>query len=823
MTNNDKNRKQTKQEFGFQSDLMMDSMLAKWYQSEQDAEQFWNGVSDRIEGRTESTLTTLLDSADMETSSSRRSLNLERFQVGLLAASLLVGGFTYLLIHRLDPPVPDVAQVNVSNSADEVSAELLMELDSSVASSSISELQADSECDLLIAEPVELFELTESEVNDRLLIAGNIDIPSSEVSADVESAEPVKQPKPKLERKPKSKFLATVLANENKTIRTPKRDVEEIDQSKAFDDALFPVPKYLSLAIERNRSGYVRISINERVTVKKLLPKEAARILEQAGPAFFERMKVLGPRIGPIVGNIFLGESDDGERLEFESLPEFRDVLATAVDEVSKFTTKYRRRRGIQESSILKSVTLRTNDVFQEWAKEAIEFNTPVMRSGDPSEKFVRYIDIEEFRRYARNGKFSVPGLGKQYLTSTKIQDLNATKLRRRLVGQALQVNLFRSSEELKEFETSIRAEQKRNNQQSVEPIKALVADRPDLAGLPLVMEDDCRMSGPRSISMDHVSRRIGPVLSRFDAFSTRSRNFDPNLASKRRELLSQNISAIKSVVPSNKKKNQQELLTVDQMLQIEEPELRLELVGMLGKSRSKVSANLLACYVKFDLDETVRMSATKALSNFPLDWVRPKLLEGLRYPWPDAAKHAAEGLVRLNDTKAIPKLVEYLQSPDPTTPQVSKEGHYVKRELVAINHLKNCMLCHADSAAESDKGRAPVPSWERPLPQLYYNARPSGLVARADVTYLRQDFSVVQKVDNPGRWPADQRFDYVVRKTKLTDDEAKALQKKAGDNSFDEYREAIVFALQMLTDQTPSNNSYANWKKIATDLGYGG
>jgi len=250
---------------------------------------------------------------------------------------------------------------------------------------------------------------------------------------------------------------------------------------------------------------------------------------------------------------------------------------------------------------------------------------------------------------------------------------------------------------------------------------------------------------------------------------------------------------------------------------------LRLELVDLLSKSKSKVSANLLACYVKFDLDESVRISATRALSKFPLDWVRPKLLEGLRYPWPDAAKHAAEGLVRLNDSKAIPILVEYLKSPDPTTPRVSKDGHYVKRELVAINHLKNCMLCHADSAAESDKGRAPVPSWERPLPRLYYGARSSGLMARADVTYLRQDFSVVHRVDEPGHWPANQRFDYVVRKTKLTEEQAEALEDKSNESSFGEYREAIVFALKMLTDRKPTDSSYANWKEIANDLGYGG
>ena len=831
MINNDKNRRQTKQETCFQSDEVMDSMLAKWFQAEQDGEQFWNEVADRIAGKTEAresssdhVISPLAIEPTVETKASspapRPFLNLERFQISLLAASLLVGGFMYLLLQRLDSPVTSLAHQHGGNPIEADSETLPTVLNSSLAASPFSELQDKAECELLIAEPVELVELAHSEFNEPLEIADIVYFPSEESSDEEPSTQDIA---PKLQRTPKSKFLATVLPNESESKRKVERDVQKADHL-ATRDALFPVRKYLSLAVEANRSGYVRISINDRVTVKKLLPQEATRILEQAGPAFFERMEVLGPRLGPIVGNIFIGKEDDGERLEFESLAEFRDAFRTAIDEISQFKTKYRRRRNLYEESILRSVVQRANDVFQEWAKESIEFNTPPMRSDDPVEKFVRIIDMEDFREFAESGNFAVPGLEKQYLASTKLQDFEAHGLRQRLAVLAQQVNLFQSSEELKQFGASIETEQQRNNQQSVEPIKALVSDRPDLAGLPLVMGDDCHLSGERSASLDYVSRSIGPVLSRFDAFSTRNSNANSAISDLRKQALSINISAVKKVL-SNRKNNHQELLTVDQMLQIEQPELRLELVELLAKSRSKISANLLACYVKFDLDEKVRMSATKALSKFPLEWVRPKLLDGLRYPWPDAAQHAAEGLVRLNDTKSIPKLVEFLKEPDPRTPRLSKEGHYVKRELVAINHLKNCMLCHADSASEGDKGRAPVPSWEERLPRLYYNAKPSGLVARADVTYMRQDFSVVQKVEDPGKWPTNQRFDYVVRKTKLAEDEAKALQKDSGESSdsFSEYRQAIVFALQLLTDESPANNSYASWKKIATDLGYGG
>ena len=45
----------------------------------------------------------------------------------------------------------------------------------------------------------------------------------------------------------------------------------------------------------------------------------------------------------------------------------------------------------------------------------------------------------------------------------------------------------------------------------------------------------------------------------------------------------------------------------------------------------------------------------------------------------------------------------------------------------------------------------------------------------RADIVYFRQDFSATHPVAAPGRWPAEQRFDYLVRKRELT---AKEIEK---------------------------------------------
>src|SRR5262249_31237808 len=124
--------------------------------------------------------------------------------------------------------------------------------------------------------------------------------------------------------------------------------------------------------------------------------------------------------------------------------------------------------------------------------------------------------------------------------------------------------------------------------------------------------------------------------------------------------------------------------------------------------------------------------------------------------------------------------------------PRVEKVGDKtvtIAREVVRINHHRNCLLCHAP--AEKDKtpkdtlvAQVPLPS--EPLTAPYYGSppKPTGLMVRIDVTYLRQDFSVMQPVYDSSAWPVMQRFDYVVRKRVLTADQASKLRKRLKDQS---------------------------------------
>jgi hypothetical protein len=100
------------------------------------------------------------------------------------------------------------------------------------------------------------------------------------------------------------------------------------------------------------------------------------------------------------------------------------------------------------------------------------------------------------------------------------------------------------------------------------------------------------------------------------------------------------------------------------------------------------------------------------------------------------------------------------------------------------------------------------VPSPLKPLPPptRYYEeslAAAGRLLVRADVTYLRQDFSEVLPVEHPGPWPDRQRFDFLVRVRRLTADEVRAWHRRervAGPQPLPASREAAAFALRQLT-----------------------
>ena len=338
------------------------------------------------------------------------------------------------------------------------------------------------------------------------------------------------------------------------------------------------------------------------------------------------------------------------------------------------------------------------------------------------------------------------------------------------------------------------------------EILERLLTTRRHLHGLPLTMGDDCRIDHDSATTLNRVSNTVGRKISRFDRFGSRDVEQDDIW---RNSMIKSNIDDALRL-----DNREQSLTTLNQILQIDHPRLRWELIGVLSEEETPAGIKMLVDRAKYDFVPEIRDSAAKALSKYSPDRFRDQLLAGLKYPWHVVAQHSAEALVRVDDQDAVPELVEMLKLPDPRLPVKVDENKYVQRQLVSVNHMRNCLLCHAPSRDRSDLGRGQVPKRNKPLSSNYYQGNRLGAFIRSDITYLRQDFSALQPVEDNGPWPKEQRFDYLIRNQKLNKrlatKEIKSISQGPNLN-----REAIIFALRELTGQQPADNSYEAWLAI--------
>ena len=169
--------------------------------------------------------------------------------------------------------------------------------------------------------------------------------------------------------------------------------------------------------------------------------------------------------------------------------------------------------------------------------------------------------------------------------------------------------------------------------------------------------------------------------------------------------------------------------------------------------------------------------------------------------------------------------VVDVLDQPDPRAPLTQKidgKNATVVRELVRVNHHHNCLLCHAPANA----GIVPrdVLTAQVPLPDLPLGASPfSGygggaspdIFVRVDVTYLRQDFSMLMRVENAAPWPEMQRFDFLVRTRVLTEKEAAECAKQLAKQGTPPSQLAALHALRELTGQNPTDQTPQAWRRL--------
>jgi hypothetical protein len=224
--------------------------------------------------------------------------------------------------------------------------------------------------------------------------------------------------------------------------------------------------------------------------------------------------------------------------------------------------------------------------------------------------------------------------------------------------------------------------------------------------------------------------------------------------------------------------------------------------------------------------------------------------LHGLRYPWPSVAQAAAHAIIQLKQKDLVPELIKMLDEPDPRAPVVREsqgKKETVLREVVKINHHRNCLLCHppgntpdvmkvaawsegaperviekdvkvvwariSERAEDVLVGAVPTPGQPFPASGGYREFSSPDLLVRADITYLRQDFSLLQNVADAHPWPEMQRFDFLVRSRVVSEQQAKVYEAefaKLGENM--PYRQTALIALRRLTGQYGGTTS-ESWR----------
>jgi hypothetical protein len=398
--------------------------------------------------------------------------------------------------------------------------------------------------------------------------------------------------------------------------------------------------------------------------------------------------------------------------------------------------------------------------------------------------------------------------------------------------------------------------------------LEALRGERLDLHGLPFAMGDACRTKGERSkqfaLAVAMVRRALpatlqqtsGNILSvnrstSFSSFTSGLRPMPtpapqqasppvqppaPSVVAERPPTENfwekyQTLCAQEDKTIAQLDRTRRECVTVAriaalmQVLAPMSPAMRLGLVKYLSTVSHVEATQALAKLAIFSSEEEIRKIAIDALKVRRERDYTSVLVHGMNYPWPAVARRAAEAVAKLERTDMVPQLIEMLEQPDPRAPVVQKikqKRTPVVRELVRVNHHRNCLLCHAPGntgkvSAETLTAAVPVPGQPLTPPAGGYNNTQPDILVRVDVTYLRQDFSSLQPVADANPWPEMQRFDFLVRERTLTDEECTAYREKLSKREpgeFSPYQRAALAALRDLTGRDTEPTPEA-WRRL--------
>jgi HEAT repeat protein len=356
-----------------------------------------------------------------------------------------------------------------------------------------------------------------------------------------------------------------------------------------------------------------------------------------------------------------------------------------------------------------------------------------------------------------------------------------------------------------------------------------LLRARPDLAALPIRTGRASRIGGSASAELQRLSQRLHALLDLTAPTDLQGHRADPAVLRRvlREEHLGRKPLWLRpEAVP-----------TLMQLLMHEGEAVRALLVELLADIDGRPATVALARRAVFDLSADVRRQAVEALHRRSPADARPTFLDALRYPWAPPADHAAEALVKLADRDSVPYLVTLLKEPTPVAPFPVGKDRWAMREVVALRHVNNCLTCHPPASRPGEPVPGNVPNVTIPvLVRGSAGASAGGgggggygggggsssagagmtrvdlpVSIRADITYLRQDFSVQQSVPLEA---APLRFDYMVRTRLLTSKELRELHRVTDDLPTYPQREAVLHALRELTGRDAGPTTAA-WEAL--------
>lgn len=355
----------------------------------------------------------------------------------------------------------------------------------------------------------------------------------------------------------------------------------------------------------------------------------------------------------------------------------------------------------------------------------------------------------------------------------------------------------------------------------------ALLDNRAELRGLPFMMGDACRTDEAKGRMMPFLSQSINQALRRAKNPLSPEDDIADLLAELQTRPTLMTPGGVKVRVNADNEDAYYRAL-VAALIQILGPEtekFRVRMARSLATIPHVDATKALAQLAIFAPEKDVRATAIAGLQLRREKDYADVLLQAFQYPLPEAAKRSAEALIKLDRRDLLPNLVEVLEKPDPRMPVTKtvkgKEVAFV-RELVRVNHHHNCVMCHApantpDVPAWALTAGVPLPS--QPFPseggymQMPSQPSPKSIFVRIDMTYLRQDFSMMMAVANPEPWPRMQRFDFFVRTRELPPHEADRWQ-TARPAGLTPYQQSALLALRELTGRDTDPTAEA-WRKL--------